>query len=41
MRFINHGVCGATLILAAGGAAAAESSVTLYGVVDADRKSVV
>ena len=36
MRFINHGVCGATLILAAGGAAAAESSVTLYGVVDAN-----
>ncbi len=36
MRFINHGVCGATLILAAGGAAAAESSVTLYGLVDAN-----
>ncbi|HZZ02795.1 porin [Paraburkholderia sp.] len=36
MRFINHGVCGATLILAASGAAAAESSVTLYGVVDAN-----
>ena len=36
MRFINHGVCRATLILAAGGAAAAESSVTLYGVVDAN-----
>ncbi|MFM0739674.1 porin [Paraburkholderia xenovorans] len=36
MRFINQGVCGATLILAAGGAAAADSSVTLYGVVDAN-----
>ncbi|HZZ11485.1 MAG TPA: porin [Paraburkholderia sp.] len=35
MRFINQGVCGATLILAAGGAAA-QSSVTLYGVVDAN-----
>jgi predicted porin len=36
MRFINHGVCGATLIPAAGGAAAAESGVSLYGVVDAN-----
>lgn len=35
MRFINHGICGATLALAAGGAAA-QSSVTLYGVVDAN-----
>ncbi|WP_044043457.1 porin [Caballeronia insecticola] len=33
MRLISRGVCGATLILAAGGAAA-QSSVTLYGVAD-------
>jgi predicted porin len=36
MRLINHGVCGATLVLAASAAAAADSSVTLYGVVDAN-----
>ncbi|WP_345814834.1 porin [Paraburkholderia sp. PREW-6R] len=34
MRFISQGMCGATLILAASGAAAADSSVTLYGVAD-------
>ncbi|KXU82211.1 porin [Paraburkholderia monticola] len=33
MRFMSQGICGATLILAAGGAAA-QSSVTLYGVAD-------
>lgn len=33
MRFMSQGMCGATLILAAGGAAA-QSSVTLYGVAD-------
>ncbi|WP_322044998.1 porin [Paraburkholderia sp. J67] len=33
MRFVNQGICGATLILAAG-AASAQSSVTLYGVAD-------
>ncbi|MFM0094631.1 porin [Paraburkholderia nemoris] len=33
MRFISQGICGATLILAAG-SAAAQSSVTLYGVAD-------
>jgi predicted porin len=36
MRFINHRVCAATLIFAAGGAMAAGSGVTLYGVVDAN-----
>lgn len=34
MRLISQGICGATLILAAGSAAAADSSVTLYGVAD-------
>lgn len=34
MRFIEKSICGATLVLAAG-SAAAQSSVTLYGVVDA------
>src|SRR5262249_28274797 len=33
MRFIGQGLCGATMILAAG-SAAAQSSVTLYGVAD-------
>ncbi|MFM0071614.1 porin [Paraburkholderia sediminicola] len=33
MRFMSQSICGATLILAAGGAAA-QSSVTLYGVAD-------
>ncbi|GJH08439.1 porin [Caballeronia novacaledonica] len=33
MRFMSQGMCGATLLLAAGGAAA-QSSVTLYGVAD-------
>ena len=33
MRFISKGICGGTLILAAGGAAA-QTSVTLYGVAD-------
>jgi GBP family porin len=34
MRLISQGICGATLVLAAGSAAAADSSVTLYGVAD-------
>jgi general bacterial porin, GBP family len=34
MRFISQGICGATLALVAGGAMAADSSVTLYGVAD-------
>ncbi|SDG83884.1 porin [Paraburkholderia phenazinium] len=34
MRLISQSICGATLALAAGGAAAADSSVTLYGVAD-------
>ncbi|MGF6759471.1 porin, partial [Paraburkholderia sp. GAS42] len=34
MRLISQGICGATLVLVAGGAAAADSSVTLYGVAD-------
>ncbi|HEY1997761.1 porin [Paraburkholderia sp.] len=34
MRLISQGICGATLALAAGVAVAADSSVTLYGVVD-------
>ncbi len=33
MRFMSQGICGATLLLAAGGAMA-QSSVTLYGVAD-------
>jgi general bacterial porin, GBP family len=33
MRFISRGICGAAMLCAAGGAAA-QSSVTLYGVVD-------
>jgi general bacterial porin, GBP family len=33
MRFMRQGICGATLVLAAG-SAAAQSSVTLYGVAD-------
>jgi general bacterial porin, GBP family len=33
MRFISRGICGAAVLCAAGGAAA-QSSVTLYGVVD-------
>jgi len=34
MRLISQGICGATLVLAAGSAVAADSSVTLYGVAD-------
>jgi general bacterial porin, GBP family len=34
MRFAKRGVCGVTLVLVAGGASAADSSVTLYGVAD-------
>jgi general bacterial porin, GBP family len=34
MRVRRHGLCGMALALAAGGAAAGESSVTLYGVAD-------
>jgi general bacterial porin, GBP family len=34
MRFTKRGMCGVTLALAAGGASAADSSVTLYGVAD-------
>lgn len=33
MRFVSRGICGAAMLCAAGGAAA-QSSVTLYGVVD-------
>ena len=34
MRFAKRGMCGITLALMAGGASAADSSVTLYGVAD-------
>ncbi len=34
MRLISQGICGATLVRGAGSAAAADSSVTLYGVAD-------
>ena len=34
MRFAKQGICGITLALVAGGASAADSSVTLYGVAD-------
>ncbi|CAG4919917.1 porin [Paraburkholderia saeva] len=34
MRLISQGICGATLVLVAGSAAAEGSSVTLYGVAD-------
>jgi len=34
MRLISQGICGATLVFVAGSAAAADSSVTLYGVAD-------